>query len=57
MARAVRGSDENNAFSRYWRARYCYLAKAGVTKAIKNRANRRERRQGKHQARTERLTP
>jgi hypothetical protein len=41
------GGDEQDAFSRYWRHRYAYLARAGVVARIKRRANKRERREAK----------
>lgn len=37
---------ENDVVSRYWRARYCYTQRAGVTDRVKRRIRRRERRAG-----------
>lgn len=40
--RSLRDGDEQNAFTG-WRKFYCYLQRAGVRKAIKRQANKRER--------------
>jgi len=46
MARQIKGGAEQDAFTS-WRRYYCYLQRAGVAKAIKRGANRRERRNAK----------
>lgn len=50
---AVSG-DEVDVFSRYWRSRVCRHSRAGVTSEVKRRARRRERQQGKREAREDR---
>lgn len=49
MKRRIIHSDENDAFTA-WRKYYAYLKKPGATSWIKNRAIRRERREGRDQA-------
>jgi len=51
MTRITRGGAEQDVFSRYWRRRLCYLARAGVCRKVKRQANRRERREGKAEIR------
>lgn len=46
MTRPIRGWAEQDAFTG-WRHLYCYLQRAGVRKAVKRRANRRDRRDAK----------
>lgn len=43
---------EIDVTSRTGRKAHCYLKRAGVTASIKNQINRRERRNGKAEART-----
>lgn len=50
MARAFKGGDETDVFGRARRV-YCWTQRAGVCKQVKRRANRRERREGKREAR------
>jgi hypothetical protein len=38
---------ENDAYSRFWRAAYCYLKQPGVIHKIKRATHKRERREGK----------
>jgi hypothetical protein len=51
MTRIACGGAEQDVFSRYWRRRLCYLARAGVCRKVKRQANRRERREGKAEIR------
>lgn len=50
MARAVRGADEQDAYTR-WRKVLIYLGRPGVVKKIKRRTHKRERQEGKREAR------
>lgn len=50
MARAFKGGGETDVFGRARRV-YVWTQRAGVCKAVKGRANRRERREGKRAAR------
>lgn len=43
-------ADEQDAYTK-WRSVLCYLQRAGVVKAIKRRTHKRERREGKSEAR------
>jgi len=56
MTRAAKGGAETDVFSRYWRRHMCWTQRAGACKAVKRRANRRERREGKLETR-EALNP
>ena len=48
--RMVDGAEQD-AYSRYWRKRYCYLSRAGIIARIKRRTHTRERREGRAEAR------
>jgi hypothetical protein len=50
MKRRMVGGDEYDAYTPA-RRRYCYLARPGVLNAIKRRTHKRERREGKAEAR------
>ena len=43
----LKGGDEYDAVSN-WRKLMCYLQRAGVTKSIKKKMNKRARQEGKH---------
>jgi hypothetical protein len=47
--RAIDG-DEQDVFSK-WRSMFCYTQRPGVTSAIKRKARRRERQEGKQLSR------
>ncbi|WP_114906853.1 hypothetical protein [Ornithinimicrobium murale] len=49
MARRIVNGDEQDVHTG-WRKLYCYTQRAGVTRRIKTRTNRRERREGKAEA-------
>lgn len=49
-ARAIKSADEQDVFTG-WRRAYCWTQRAGACKKVKRRANRRERREGKREAR------
>jgi hypothetical protein len=49
--RAVNG-DEQDAYSQ-WRHLLCYLQRPGVVKKIKRATHKRERQEGKREARSE----
>lgn len=51
MKRQMKTAAEYDAFTR-WRRYYCYLSRAGTVKKIKRQANRRERREGRREARS-----
>lgn len=53
MSRRIVTWDEGDAYDRYWRHLYCYLARPGVVKSIKRRTHRRERREGKAEIRAQ----
>lgn len=46
--------DEQDAYSAYWRHMLCYLQRSGVRAGIKRGTHKRERREGKREARNER---
>lgn len=48
--RAIVTAEEQDAYTS-WRKAYCYLQRAGAVKEIKRRTHRRERREGKNEAR------
>lgn len=48
--RLIKTADEQDAYTR-WRKLYIYLGRAGAVKKIKRRTHRRERREGKQEAR------
>lgn len=50
MARRVVNYEEQDAYTG-WRKVLCYLQKAGAVRKIKKRTHRRERREGKREAR------
>lgn len=50
MARRIVTGDEQDVHTG-WRRLYCYTQRAGVTRRVKTRTNRRERREGKAEAR------
>lgn len=50
MKRRILGPREQDVHGR-WRRRYCWTQKAGAVKKIKRRVNRRERREGRTEAR------
>lgn len=50
MKRKTHKWEEGDVVSRYWRKRYCYLQRAGVTSKIKRQMRRRERREGNVEA-------
>ena len=47
MRRPRKGGFEQDAFSKWGRLYLCYIQRAGVRKAAKQQANRRERREAK----------
>ncbi|MDJ0323181.1 hypothetical protein QMG61_05315 [Cryobacterium sp. PH31-AA6] len=49
--RARVNGDEQDAYSRYWRRSLCCLSRAGIVKKTKRRTHKRERREGKAEAR------
>ena len=53
MARRIRDGDEQDAYTS-WRRAYSYLQRAGAVKAIKRRTHKRERREGRADARERR---
>jgi hypothetical protein len=53
MARQIRDGDEYDAYTS-WRRFYPYLQRAGAVKAIKRRTHKRERREGRAEARERR---
>jgi len=53
VRRRIQGLDEGDVFSRYWRRHYCWTRRAGTCKAVKRKANRRERREAKAEAERE----
>ena len=50
VTRPVKSGDEQDVFTG-WRKVYKYTQRAGVCKKVKRQANRRERREGKQEAR------
>lgn len=48
--RRIVTSGEQDAYTA-WRRLYCYLGRPGVVKKIKRETHRRERREGKREAR------
>ena len=52
MKRRRVNGDEQDAYSQ-WRHLLCYLQRAGVVKKIKRSTHKRERREGKREARSE----
>jgi hypothetical protein len=50
MKRPTRGGAERDVHGR-WRRLYCWTQKAGATRKIKRISNRRERREGRTDAR------
>lgn len=44
MKRIIKSGDEQDVHTG-WRRLYCYTQRAGVTKRVKRRTNRRERRE------------
>ncbi len=50
--RAAKSAEEADAYGR-WRHVLCYLDRPGAVKKIKRRTHRRERREGKAEARGE----
>lgn len=50
MSRAVRGDDEQDAYTG-WRRVLSWTQRAGAVKAVKRRTHKRERREGRREAR------
>lgn len=50
MARRIVTGDEQDVHTG-WRRLYCYTQRTGVTRRVKTRTNRRERREGRQEAR------
>jgi hypothetical protein len=48
MKRLRKSGFEQDAFSRWGRKYLCYIQRPGVRKSAKRQANRRERREAKH---------
>ena len=48
--RRIISNEEQDCYTR-WRRLYCWTQRAGAVKAVKTRTHRRERREGKAQAR------
>lgn len=49
--RRMRTGDEYDAYCRNWRQMYVYLSRPGVVRKIKRRTHKRERREGRAEAR------
>lgn len=52
IRRQIKDGDEHDVFTG-WRKLYVYTQRAGVTSWVKRKARRRERREGKAEARRE----
>jgi hypothetical protein len=50
MKRSMKNADEYDVFTG-WRHIYCWTQRAGACKKVKQRVNRRERREGKQAGR------
>jgi hypothetical protein len=53
MKRVAINGEESDVFSRRWRRMLTCTQRPGYCKKVKRRANRRERREGKQEARAE----
>jgi hypothetical protein len=51
MIRPRKGADEQDVFSRRARRLYIWTQRPGACKRVKRQANRRERREGRREAR------
>jgi hypothetical protein len=49
--RIAKNGDEADVISKRWRRRLAWLQRAGATKSVKRRINRRERREGRAEIR------
>lgn len=45
MKRIIKNAEETDAYSKWGRKIYCYLARPGVVKKIKKSTHKRERRE------------